>query len=244
MIGSAWHRQKGMDDPVLARMSRESGHTGVPLFEAEPIDIKETKRETRALGHRRDGVVAAEKKAFADAAEASTLIKEKALEFGAARVGITALQPMMIDLRADLPFENVIAIIVQEDYEQVPGGPDAIARETYRTYRAAAETANALAAYLREELGWPALAHHTGGSEIQAIPVLYHAGFGELGKHGSLINPDLSAGFRPGFVTTNLPLTLDSPIQFGVQDRCLNCRVCENFCPGDAIPNEHIETLG
>lgn len=244
MIGSAWHRQKGMDEPVLARMARAAGHHDVPLFEAEPADVKEIKRETQALGRFRDGPVAPQRPAFADAGEATALIKRKAREFGAAQVGITRLQPMMIDLRVELPFEYVIAIVVGEDYEQVPGGADAIARETYRTYRACARVSNALAAYVREELGWPALAHHTGGSEIQAIPVLYHAGFGELGKHGSLINAELAAGFRPGFVTTNLPLETDAPVHFGVQDRCMNCRACMNFCPGDAIPDEYIVTDG
>ncbi len=244
MIGTAWHRQKGMDDPVLAHLVRALGHDNVPLFEAEPPDVKETKRETRALGRFRDGPVSPERREFSAAAEATVLIRDKALELGAAQVGVTRLQPSMIDLRVELPFENVIAIVVGEDFEQVPGGADAIERETYDTYRACAEISSALAAYIREELGWPALAHHTGGSEIQAIPVLYHAGFGELGKHGSLINPELAAGFRPGFVTTNLPLEMNAPMHFGVQDRCMNCRVCANFCPGDAIPEDYIVTQG
>ena len=213
-------------------------------FQLKDLVLKQIKRETRALGRFRDGPVAPGRRAFADAAEATALIKRKAGEFGAAQVGITRLQPMMIDLRVELPFANVIAIVVAEDYEQVPGGADAIERETYDTYRACARVSNALAAYVRQELGWPALAHHTGGSEIQAIPVLYHAGFGELGKHGSLINPELGASFRPGFVTTDLPLELDAPVHFGVQDRCMNCRACMKFCPGDAIPDQYIVTDG
>jgi epoxyqueuosine reductase QueG len=80
--------------------------------------------------------------------------------------------------------------------------------------------------------------------QIQAIPVLYHAGFGELGKHGSLINPDLGANFRPGFVTTTLPLAHDQPLEFGVQDYCLTCNLCRNNCPGDAIPADFVMTDG
>ena len=60
-------------------------------------------------------------------------------------------------------------------------------------------------------LGYPARAHHNGASEVQAIPIFYQVGFGELGRHGSLINEKYGASFRPGFVTTDLPLTEDRP---------------------------------
>jgi epoxyqueuosine reductase len=68
-------------------------------------------------------------------------------------------------------------------------------------------------------------AHHNGGSEVQAIPVFYQGGFGELGRHGSLIDEKYGASFRPGFVTTDSPFTEDQPREFGVQDFCLNCNV-------------------
>jgi epoxyqueuosine reductase QueG len=69
-------------------------------------------------------------------------------------------------------------------------------------------------------------------------------GFGELGRHGSLINEEYSASFRPGFVTTDLPLAEDRPREFGVQDFCTNCNVCMLNCPGDAIPKEPVMTHG
>ena len=93
-------------------------------------------------------------------------------------------------------------------------------------------------------LGYPARAHHNGGSEVQAIPIFYQVGFGELGRHGSLINEKYGASFRPGFVTTDLPLVEDQPREFGVQDVCMNCNVCQFNCPGDAIPQDHVVTHG
>jgi epoxyqueuosine reductase QueG len=79
-----------------------------------------------------------------------------------------------------------------------------------------------------------------------ALPALYAAGFGELGKHGSLIHPELGASFRPGFVTTSMPLTLNEPIHFGVQDICSKCNICTNNCPAQAIPpaDEFVITEG
>lgn len=52
------------------------------------------------------------------------------------------------------------------------------------------------------------------------------------------------ASFRPGFVTTDLPLAEDKPREFGVQDFCMNCNVCMLNCPGDAIPKDHVMTHG
>jgi hypothetical protein len=34
---------------------------------------------------------------------------------------------------------------------------------------------------------------------VQALPIFYQVGFGELGRHGSLINEKYGASFRPGF---------------------------------------------
>jgi epoxyqueuosine reductase QueG len=143
-----------------------------------------------------------------------------------------------------LPHDTVIAIICHEDYRKVMDGPDAVDLEAMTTYVRCAEIATALARHIREDLGYPALAHHNGGVQIQAIPVMHQVGFGELGKHGSLIHPKLGANFRPGFVTTTLPLAHDAPIAFGVQDYCLGCNLCTNNCPADAIPSEYIMTEG
>jgi epoxyqueuosine reductase QueG len=93
-------------------------------------------------------------------------------------------------------------------------------------------------------MGYPAIAHHNGASEVQAIPIFYQVGFGELGRHGSLIDEKYGASFRPGFVTTDLPLVEDQPREFGVQDFCMNCNVCQLNCPGDAIPQDHVMTHG
>jgi epoxyqueuosine reductase len=139
--------------------------------------------------------------------------------------------------------EFVIACCVAEDYEKVVHGPDAVEEEAMRTYAKCTEIATVLAAYVRQ-MGYPAIAHHNGASEVQAIPIFYQVGFGELGRHGSLINEKYGASFRPGFVTTDLPLLEDQPREFGVQDFCMNCNVCQRNCPGDAIPQDHVMTDG
>ena len=123
-----------------------------------------------------------------------------------------------IELGVDLPHKNVIAIICYEDYAQALEGPLAVEVEAMEVYARCAGVSTEIARYIRDELGYPALAHHNGSYQIQAIPVLHEVGFGELGRYDSLIHPELGSNFRPGFVTTDLPLSYDTPIEFGAQD--------------------------
>ncbi|MDA0239914.1 MAG: 4Fe-4S dicluster domain-containing protein, partial [Proteobacteria bacterium] len=61
------------------------------------------------------------------------------------------------------------------------------------------------------------------------------AGLGELGKLGSLISPELGSSFRLSAVSTDMPLVVDGPRDYGIEEVCANCNICERFCPGDAI---------
>ncbi|MGE0748325.1 MAG: hypothetical protein AB7K86_23895 [Rhodospirillales bacterium] len=244
MIGTSWIREQGLKDPLLVELLRATGMETVPLWSRDFPERDAAKRRWDELAAFRDGPVSPVQAPHPDVAALSDGIKARAAALGAAKVGICALRPEFIEYGVDLPHTNVIAFVCYEDYRKVLDGPDAVDLEAMQTYVRCAEIATALARHIREDLGWPALAHHNGSVQIQAIPVLHEAGFGELGKHGSLINPDLGANFRPGFVTTTLPLAHDRPLAFGVQDYCLTCNLCRNNCPGDAIPAEYIMTAG
>lgn len=232
-----------MADPVLASMVHAMRLQTAPHFAAATLKIQAYRDRWAELAKFRDGSVNVQRLEVSDAAEMARRIKAKALALGAEMVGICRLQPHMIDLGEDLPHEFVIVSCVAEDYEKVLHGANAVEEEAMRTYAKCTEIATELAAHIRG-MGYPARAHHNGGSEVQAIPIFYQVGFGELGRHGSLINEMYGASFRPGFVTTDLPLTEDKPREFGVQDFCMNCNVCRRNCPGDAIPDEHVITHG
>jgi ferredoxin len=241
--GSLWRREQGLKDALLREMLRERGLEQVPVFGNQTPEITETKRQTYAFGDRRTGPVAKRKSHAQDPAAMAAAIKEFGKAAGADLVGITRLQPNMIDLEIDCPYEYVICILKHEQYHRVLEGPRGVEEETYDVYYHCARIATEIADYVRS-LGWDALPHHNGGTYVQAIPAMYQAGFGELGKHGSLINPEFGARFRPGFVTTSLPMAVDAPLEFGVQDYCLKCNLCSNNCPGEAIPTEFITTDG
>ena len=185
----------------------------------------------------RDGPVSKARVEISDPVVAASEIGRIARALGADDVGCARLTPTMISDKTDMAHDYVICVIVGEDYAKALEGPRAIEDESTRVYLRCAEIATALAAHIRT-MGYPAVAHHNGASEVQAIPAMYAAGLGELGKHGSLIHPKLGASHRPGFVTTTMPLVLDSPFIFGVQDVCLHRNLCANNCPADAIPRQ------
>ena len=243
MRGTTPRREQGMADPVLAEMVHATGATESRHYAAVKPTIQAYRASWVKLAPHRDGPVNSQRVTVSDPAAVTEQIKAKAGELGAHMVGVCRLQPHMIDLGSEVPHEFVIACCVAEDYEKVMHGPDAVEEEAMRTYAKCTEIATMMAACVRE-MGYPAIAHHNGASEVQAIPIFYQVGFGELGRHGSLINEKYGASFRPGFVTTDLPLVEDRPREFGVQDFCMNCNVCQRNCPGDAIPQDYVVTRG
>jgi epoxyqueuosine reductase len=243
MRGTTPRREQGMADPVLAEMVHATGATESRHYAAVKPTIQAYRASWVKLAPYRDGPVNSQRVTINDPAAMTAQIKSKAKEMGADMIGVCRLQPHMIDLGSEVAHEFVIACCVAEDYEKVTAGADAVEEEAMRTYAKCTEIATALAAYVRE-MGYPAIAHHNGASEVQAIPIFYQVGFGELGRHGSLINDEYGASFRPGFVTTDLPLVEDQPREFGVQDFCMNCNVCQRNCPGDAIPQDYVMTHG
>ena len=87
--------------------------------------------------------------------------------------------------------------------------------------------------------GWPARGYYGPmSSPISMLPAALAAGFGELGKHGSIINRSLGSNLRLAYVLTDIPLQEDTPDAFGADDFCIRCQVCTRECPADAIEPE------
>jgi ferredoxin len=242
MIGTSWMREQFMGDPLLVEVLRARGIDNLNRSR-HPRSTAALKR-WEALAALRDGPVNPNRTPVTDLRAQADEIKRRARELGADDVGMTALRPEYVSLGVDLPHDNVIVVICKEDYERSIEGADAVEVEAMETYAKCAEISTELARYIREELGYEAVAHHNGLVQVMAIPIMHQIGFGELGKHGSLIHPELGSNFRPGSITTTLPVAYDSPIEFGVQDYCLSCNLCSNNCPADAIPAEYITTDG
>jgi ferredoxin len=246
MKGTANLRPQGLKDPQLVAVMERHGHTEIPLWKHRPPETLARMQRWADLATERDGPLNPNPEAIPDPIRLTEDIRRKAHELGASLVGFAELAPYMIDNVADLAEKNVIALIVHEDYARSVEGPRAVETESTSTYVRCAEISTELARHIRETYGAPAIAHHNGAGEVQAIPAMHAAGFGELGRNGSLMNATFGASHRPGFVTTDLPLIADEPIEFGVQDTCLKCNLCSNNCPGDAMAaaDDFVLTMG
>ena len=154
-------------------------------------------------------------------------------------IGIAALDPLWVFDRDRIDARNVILVGYRMDYDQFAhslkgrfiDGEIAV----FDSYLGSQEAAVAIAYWIRAK-GWPA--EGIGGPKGSALNILdaaIAAGLGELGKHGSIMNDRLGSCFRLAYVTTDLPLMPDAPVELGVDEFCKSCRLCTSECPANAI---------
>jgi len=167
-------------------------------------------------------------------------IKDFVLADEADLVGITPVTAENVYTGYEIAEPTLVMIGVAHDYErlaQAPGSPenpDAY-YDLHDQYNRAARVAARLTNHIRS-LGYNATPFlGPMGGALNMIPAAIAAGFGELGKHGSMINRTYGSGFRLSAVATDLPLLADTPDSFGAGDFCLNCQVCATACPPGAI---------
>jgi epoxyqueuosine reductase QueG len=191
------------------------------------------------------GEVAPTRRRFASPEAAAQHLKQKATEFGADIVGICAIEPS--DVYRGRAVTETYAVAVGQrmrwrEFQVVPSRESAI--ECLRVYFTLGETVIQLAAHIRS-LGYPCTVEHpVGDSDLLHIPIGLKAGFGELGRHGSIIHPKLGPLFRMGSVATSIDLAIDHPIDAGIAKFCDTCRACRKYCPPQAIPDERSPEAG
>ena len=150
--------------------------------------------------------------------------------------GITALKDEWLFERHNLSQKWIIMIGVAHDYDQIKHAPEDLAgAEVIRQYGRGTKAAKDIATWIRER-GQDAVPH--GGpmaGSLLLIPPAIECGFGELGKHGSIINREFGSSFRLACVLTDIPLVATEKETYGVDDFCSRCQVCANECPPEAI---------
>jgi len=150
--------------------------------------------------------------------------------------GITEFRPEWTFDGVELNRKWIIMIGIAHDYERIKAAPDTSSgAEVIRQYGRGTKAAKDIAAWIRER-GWDAEPH--GGplaGPILLIPHAIECGFGELGKHGSIINKNHGSSFRLACVVTDIPLIPTARENYDVDDFCSRCQVCANACPPEAI---------
>ena len=153
--------------------------------------------------------------------------------------GVARLKPEWVFDHHETDFGTILVFGVQHIYDELKHVPELRGgKDVTRQYGRAAAVSKKVAGWLREQ-GWdadPVTGPMTG--KILMIPPALECGFGELGKHGSIINPEFGSAFRLGAVLTNAPFATTPARDFGIDEFCQSCRVCEDACPPFAIAPE------
>jgi epoxyqueuosine reductase len=163
-------------------------------------------------------------------------VKDFALANEADLVGIARVDPLWVFEGFEVKERWAIVLGVAMDHSELSKAPEAeSAVEVAAQYNRGARAARAVSDWLRGQ-GWPAHGHGgPGAGPMLWVPAALAAGFGELGKHGSIINRQLGSSFRLAGVMTDVPLIADEAEEFGADDFCTSCQICTNACPPDAI---------
>jgi ferredoxin len=150
--------------------------------------------------------------------------------------GVAEMDPLWVYEDQTVPQSRIIMLGFAHDYNEIATAPEpAAGAEVVRQYGRAMQAAKRVAGWLHLQ-GWDA-EPLTGPmtSKVMMIPPAIACGFGELGKHGSIINPEFGSSFRLSAVLTDAPFAPTPRRSFGVDSFCASCRICENACPPEAI---------
>jgi len=200
---------------------------------------------TRALVPFQDGgVSAAVANGFGDPAANARAIKSLSYFLGSDLTGICeipryAWYSHKEDGKEMQPYHRyAVVMLIDQGYGTLEGasGDDWICgAQAMRGCLRGAEIAGIMAEFLRGN-GFPARAQTDADSDVLPLPLVLWAGLGELSRIGELVlNPFLGPRFKSVVVTTDLPMEIDQPIDFGLQYFCSHCLKCARECPCSAI---------
>lgn len=134
--------------------------------------------------------------------------------------------------------KNAISVVVDQGFETMEGasGDDWMGgAQSARAYLRFGLLGGIVTEQIRN-LGYSARAHTALDGEVVQPPLLLLSGLGEVSRIGDVIlNPFLGPRLKSGVITTNMPLTHDKPIDFGLQNFCNKCNKCARECPSGAI---------
>ncbi|MCG8471927.1 MAG: reductive dehalogenase [Desulfobacterales bacterium] len=202
--------------------------------------------DTLAYRWDNDADVADSAYAFSSKEEATHHIKKAARFLGADLVGITPYDErwtyasifkpeLKKSVEPELPFtpKSVIVLGYEMDYEAMATAPSGVSGGAVgKGYSQMAITGASLRNFINN-LGYRAFA--SGNDVALSVPYGVAAGLGEAARNGILVTYEYGPRVRIGKVFTELDLSYNKPVTFGVRHFCESCMRCADACPGNAI---------
>lgn len=183
-----------------------------------------------------------------DPVEMARKIKGFGLHMGAAQVRITKLRqewvlsnyahpytPEPYGKPVELDYENIICMTFPHDMRMEKCGIG-VANSLESGWRYAyASVVSVIMAHFIRSTGWRARALPPENAPYLVVPTFVDAGIGEQGRCSCVLTKEFGNNFKPSAVVTDMPLALDRPVDFGIQDFCNKCYLCADYCPSGAI---------
>ena len=198
----------------------------------------------RAMVPHQDGNVAEQKNKYLDPVENSKAIKSLSYFLGAEITGICEIPKYAwfshyMDGEELEPYHKyAVVMLIDQGYETMEGasGDDFISgAQSMRAYMRGAQIAGIMGEMLRS-LGLSSRSQTNADSDVLHTPVTLLAGLGELSRIGEVIlNPFIGPRLKTVVLTTDMPLEIDKPVDFGLQKFCSSCLKCARECPCDSI---------
>jgi len=203
-------------------------------------------RSRRALHYTgRHNPPAASFPADADPAPLTAELREEARRLGISTIGVAAYDPRFTfaEYAGRNAGDRMIVCVVEQPWAVTQQLPCAVTEKTaLATYAALGERMVQLAEWLQRR-GFQARAEDYEGESLY-IHYAVQAGLGQLGLNGQLLTPQAGSRCRLAGITTNAPLVLDAPKDYGIEGVCDQCQVCVRRCPVGAIPAQRREYRG
>ncbi len=184
--------------------------------------------------------------------EASAMVEAAGIHLGASQVGFTGLNPWCLEANVHISssVEKIKTtedgqVLVPEDMKYVIVLAAQVPMEAQ--YRAPSQIGDAAdrSGYENRQMAMERMINFIRGLGYKAkpipgmippvIPLALMAGLGEMGRMNRLISPLYGGAIRLEALVTDLPLALDKPIDFGLQEFCRGCKKCARACPANAL---------
>jgi len=186
--------------------------------------------------------------------EASEMVETAAIQLGAMQVGYTTVNPLWLFPTARFDPEASKVTTSKEGLTLIPERYKYVIVMAVPVPLAAGRRATSLLGGAANRVGFEGYVVVRGrvknfikglgygALELpvndNAIPFAVMAGLGEMGRMNRMISPVYGGALCLSAIITDMPLALDKPIDFGLQEFCKHCKLCAKACPANALSME------